>query len=96
MHGSTGLEPGVELLYAILPGFWNRGFASEAARAVVHLAFLDLALPELIGYTLSTNAGSQRVFERCGFWFEKELLRGNLPHRFYRLRAVDWARSGTA
>ena len=96
MHATTGPELGIELLYAILPGFWNRGFASEAARAVVHLAFLDLALPELIGYTLTTNGASQRVFERCGFRFEKELLRSDLPHRLYRLRAVDWARGGIA
>jgi ribosomal-protein-alanine N-acetyltransferase len=96
MHVTTGPEPGIELLYAILPGFWHRGLASEAARAVVYLAFEDLALPELIGYTLTTNSASHRVFERCGFRFEKELLRGDLPHRFYRLRSVDWARDAIA
>jgi [ribosomal protein S5]-alanine N-acetyltransferase len=91
LHSTQPGISGVELLYAFLPDVWGRGFATEAARAVVHLAFADLGLPELISTTLTTNVASQRVMEHCGFRLEREFERGGLPHRFYRLKAREWA-----
>jgi ribosomal-protein-alanine N-acetyltransferase len=81
---------GVELLYAFLPEAWGRGYATEAALAVVHLAFADLELTELVASTLTTNLPSRTVIERCGFQFEREGERAGLPHAFYRLRSIDW------
>jgi ribosomal-protein-alanine N-acetyltransferase len=94
LHTTEGAA-GVELLYAFLPDAWGHGYATEAARAVVHLAFADLGLTELVASMLVTNRPSQRVVERCGFRLEREMVRQGLSHRLYRLRAAEWAARDT-
>lgn len=43
-----------------------------------------------ICYTLTTNRASQRVMEKLGFRFEKEMIHAGLPHVFYRMTAADF------
>lgn len=68
MIGPKGpLTGAVEIGYGLRPEDWNRGLASEAARAVS--AWL-LALPEVERVTAETavlNAASARVLEKAGF-----------------------------
>ncbi len=44
--GTTGLRPledlGLEIFYSLAPGSWGKGYATEAARAVVEHALVDL------------------------------------------------------
>jgi RimJ/RimL family protein N-acetyltransferase len=56
-------EFGLELA----PEHWGRGFASEAARAILEFAFRDLGLEEVRGITVTENARVQRLVERLGF-----------------------------
>jgi ribosomal-protein-alanine N-acetyltransferase len=77
----------VEVAYALMPEFWGCGLATEIARAVVKIGFEQLALAQLVTYTLTTNQASRRVMEKVGFTFERELVHGarNLPHVLYRI-----------
>ncbi|MEZ4217202.1 MAG: GNAT family N-acetyltransferase [Myxococcota bacterium] len=74
----------VELGYALHPDAWARGFATEAARALVAVAFERLALPELVAFTLPTNAGSRRVMEAAGFHYERDIEHAGRTHVLYR------------
>lgn len=56
----------LELGYALLPAFWGRGLATEAARAVAAYAFRVTDVDHLIGFTHLENTASQRVLERIG------------------------------
>ncbi|HTQ40107.1 MAG TPA: GNAT family N-acetyltransferase [Pirellulales bacterium] len=91
--GRGGLRPVViegrdeiEVAYALLPEFWNQGLATEIARASVSAAFNDLGISELVCFTLPTNLASQRVMEKAGFVFERDMVWKDLPHVFYRLK----------
>lgn len=69
--GFTGLRfvdetPEVELLYGLLPEYWGRGLATEAAEAVLDYGFRELDLPRLVGRTDPPNSASVRVLERLG------------------------------
>ena len=77
----------VEIAYALMPAYWGRGLATEIARALVDIAFEQLAIPALVTYTLRTNLASRRVMEKAGFTYERELIHGalGLPHVLYRL-----------
>ena len=56
----------VELGYWIARPYWNRGFATEAARALVDIA-RTLKLPRLEASHFLDNPASARVLEKLGF-----------------------------
>jgi ribosomal-protein-alanine N-acetyltransferase len=83
----------IEVGYSLVPEFWGRGLATELARAIIDVAFTILDLPELVCFTLTTNFASQRVMQKAGFRFERELLYKELPHVLYRMRRGDEIKS---
>lgn len=82
-HGD-GLD-GVELVYTILPEFWNRGYTTEGARAALHHGFWVWNLPRIVSYTLPHNQASRRVMEKVGLCFEQTGPHAGLPHVWYGL-----------
>lgn len=68
--GTIGLRPledlGLEIFYSLAPGSWGKGYATEAARAVVELALVDLGLPEVLAEVDEGNAASVGVVRRLG------------------------------
>jgi RimJ/RimL family protein N-acetyltransferase len=63
--------PQADLGFAFLARHWGRGYAREAAAAVVELARERFHLPQLLAITDPQNTASQTVLERVGFHFEK-------------------------
>ncbi len=82
----------VGLAYAVMPDYWNRGFATEMAQASLDVGFEQLGFPEIGSWTLPANLASQRVVEKLGFHYERDFEFAGLLHRFYRLVAEDWGR----
>jgi len=68
--GTTGLRPledlGLEIFYSLAPGSWGKGYATEAARAVVEHALGPLGLPEVLAEVDEGNSASIAVIERLG------------------------------
>ncbi|MBI5878808.1 MAG: GNAT family N-acetyltransferase [Chloroflexi bacterium] len=67
--------------YEIAPELWGRGYASEAARAILTFGFAQLAMHRIWAWCVADNAGSARVLEKLGMTLEarereKELIRG--------------------
>jgi RimJ/RimL family protein N-acetyltransferase len=58
--------PCVEIGWRIAAKYWNRGFASEAARAALRFGFETLELEEIVSFTVPGNLPSRRVMERIG------------------------------
>src|SRR5215217_3551562 len=50
--------------------FWNHGYATEAARALVDAFFAYTAGPALASSARVINPTSRRVLEKCGFAFQ--------------------------
>jgi RimJ/RimL family protein N-acetyltransferase len=66
-----------ELGYRLLPGYWNKGIATEVASAWVQLRFQIPGLMNLMAFTHPENLGSIRVLEKTGFKFaHQECLMG--------------------
>jgi ribosomal-protein-alanine N-acetyltransferase len=95
-------EPGrytaeVGLFYAISPTQQRRGYASEAAQALVDYAFQELRLQRIVATTDYDNVGSMGVMSRLGMRVEKNPLAeppwlqvvGVLAHTDWRGRSVD-------
>ncbi len=68
--GTAGLRPlehlGFEIFYSLAPGSWGKGYATEAARAVVEHALGTLGLPEVLAEVDEGNTASVAVIERLG------------------------------
>ena len=73
--GCCGLQPhkpaqGIyELGFQLRVAFWGRGFAREAARAVVARAFTTLGIPALYAGHHPCNHASRGVLTRLGFHY---------------------------
>ncbi len=77
--GACGIDPrgdGIELGYWLGTAYWGRGFATEAARAVIDYAFGELAHETLQAGARVSNPASRRVLEKCAFqWTGVRLTR---------------------
>ncbi|HEX2559144.1 GNAT family N-acetyltransferase [Phenylobacterium sp.] len=77
--------------------FWGRGFAREAAGAVVAFTFGRLGFDHMVSGCLAENTGSARVLEMLGFrpteagvrWVKPR--QETLPYRSYRLQRDRFA-----
>lgn len=58
--------PCVEIGWRIAYAHWDKGIATEGARAALDAAFGELALPEVVSFTVTDNTRSRRVMERLG------------------------------
>jgi len=60
----------IDLGYHIVPAEWGKGFASEAARALITWAFDRLDVHRIQADCTAGNDASERVMIKCGFTFE--------------------------
>ncbi len=76
-----------DLGYFLLPAYWGRGYATEAAARVVGHAFSILQLDSLVAIIHPENAASIAVALKLGMQLEREELRSDGVLRLiYRLR----------
>lgn len=63
-----------DIAYAFLPQYEGRGYASEAARAVLEHAREQFSLGVVLGVVTFDNNGSMRVLEKLGFARESTVI----------------------
>ena len=56
----------VDLGYRLRRSAWNKGYATEGSRALIRMGFTDLGVERVFGHTMTVNAASRRVLEKCG------------------------------
>jgi RimJ/RimL family protein N-acetyltransferase len=60
--------------YAYLPQFWGRGYAREAAAAVLAHGHGAWALDRIVAVVTPHNAASIRLLEKIGMHFERTVV----------------------
>lgn len=58
--------PCVEVGWRLDADCWNRGYATEGARAALEYGFTTLRLDEIVSFTVPDNTRSRRVMEKIG------------------------------
>ena len=90
-------EEAPEIGYWLAFAFWGKGYATEAARAVIDYAFDDLHYAVLHAGARVSNPASRRVLEKCGFqWtgvglYRIRSLASSAPIDRFRLDRGLWA-----
>jgi ribosomal-protein-alanine N-acetyltransferase len=75
----------VELAYALQFECWGRGYATEAGRALLDIAFDRHGLPSVVAYARLDNERSRHVIEKLGFIYERDIEHEGEPYALYRL-----------
>ena len=97
--------PAVEIGWRLAAEHWGRGYATEAARAVVAHGFERLGLDEIVSFTTTANVRSRRVMEKLGMrrspdedFLHPLVAEGHpvRPHVLYRLRRHAFAPAAVA
>jgi len=96
--GCAGLDArgsALELGYWIGEPYWRHGYATEAAHALVDLAFRATAIDALDVSCRVINAASRRVIHKCGFQYcgqgmMNSICVGQVPVERYRLDRKTW------
>jgi RimJ/RimL family protein N-acetyltransferase len=77
--GFTGLNvpsfdapflPAIEIGWRLLPAYWGRGLAAEAARLALAYGFADLGAKDIVAFTAVRNIRSRALMERLGMRHE--------------------------
>jgi RimJ/RimL family protein N-acetyltransferase len=58
--------PAVEIGWRLAYEHWGKGLATEGARAAINFGFEELALNQIVSFTVPANLRSRRVMERLG------------------------------
>jgi RimJ/RimL family protein N-acetyltransferase len=66
-HAPDDQADTVSIGYRICRRHWRQGYATEAANAIVELAFQQYGIGHAVATTMAVNRGSRRVLERVGF-----------------------------
>jgi len=85
--------PGIEVGWALHPGAWGKGYATEAGAASVDYAFAHHDVDAIYSCILGENTRSQAVARRLGFtpWEERVLSHfPEMPHVVFRLTRSDY------
>ncbi|GAA0904828.1 GNAT family protein [Virgisporangium ochraceum] len=91
-----------EVGFVVTPAHQGHGYAAEAARAMLALAFDDLGLHRVIGRCDARNKASASVLERLGMrreahFVQNEIFKGEWGDEYvYAILADEFARSGRA
>ena len=59
-----------EIGYLLNKGYWNKGYATEAAKEVIKYGFEKLNLNKIWGHCVTVNIGSSRVMEKIGMIYQ--------------------------
>ena len=93
--GLNGTERGLELGYWIGEPWWGHGYATEAAHALVDLAFRATGIEVLHVACRVINGASRRVIHKCGFQYSGQgmmdsIAAGRTPVERYTLDRKTW------
>ena len=75
-HGGLNFVPKfaeTEVLWALHPDAWGKGYATESAAAIMARQAPEFDLRRIIGLVEAENAGSVRVLKKLGLTFERRL-----------------------
>lgn len=74
-----------ELGYRLMPKYWNKGYATEAANQLVNYAFETLKQKHLYAFVDPENNASIRVLEKSGFRNEGRFLYEGETHLWFHI-----------
>lgn len=96
---NTHFSPCVEIAWRLAYHAWHKGYATEAAKAMLEHGFNQCGLQEIVAFTVPSNFRSLRVMEKIGLTrdYKGDFIHPKVPpkhplqlHVLYRLTKSDY------
>lgn len=68
------IMPAVEVGWRFARHSWGKGYATEAAQAVLDFGLVELGLPEIVSIHQVGNDASCRIMQKLGMRFDRETI----------------------
>ncbi len=79
-----------EIGYAISKYYRNKGYTTQAAKALIKYLFEETNIDALSALALINNLSSNRIIQKCGFNFSNNIEVENRKFNWYKLRKEDY------
>ena len=79
----------MELGYRLLLNHWGKGYATEAAEAILNYGLVNLKIPRIIAFAIPQNTQSLKIIEKLGFRFLNEFEHAGLLHKLFEVTSED-------
>ena len=92
-HGGLNFVPEfgeTEVLWALHPDAWKKGYATEMARAALDYGFRELELPLIFAMTKPDNSPSQAVMRRLGLVYRKNVVYRGMDAQWLDIAREKW------
>ncbi|WP_417601537.1 GNAT family N-acetyltransferase [Owenweeksia hongkongensis] len=86
-------SPEIEVGYHLLPKFWKKGYAREAALYFMKFGFAVLKPESIISLIHIDNIPSQRVAQANGLTTNNKVIENHGPAYVYRISVEEWAKT---
>mgnify|MGYP001559627353 FL=1 len=79
----------MELGYRLLLNHWGKGYATEAAEAILNYGLVNLKIPRIIAFAIPQNTQSLKIIEKLGFRFLNEFEHAGLLHKLFEVASSN-------
>lgn len=80
----------LEIGYSIIPAYWGKGYATEAAIRCRDFAFQNDFAESIISIIHTENVRSEKVAMKNGMLKERQTIFRDMPVFVYRINKKDW------
>lgn len=75
----------VDIGFRFYQKFWNQGYGTESAKAVIEYAFINLKYPFLVAHAHINNLASHKVLKKCGLRPIRQIDYDGMPAILYQI-----------
>jgi ribosomal-protein-alanine N-acetyltransferase len=86
----NGVSNFIDIGYRLIPKFWGKGYASEAAIASLDFGFKTMKYECIYGAAEVANIGSNKVLQKIGLHFISEFNYKEIKANWYQLNKSDY------
>ncbi len=79
----------VEIGYRFYKNHWNKGYATESAKAAIQYGFDVLKLKTIYAHVHVDNLASHKVITKCGLNYIDQITHDNMPSSLYKIDNPD-------
>jgi len=81
----TKEEDEFDIGFRLVKKHWNKGFATEAAKACIDLGLSKFNMKEIVGRVMKDNLASIRVLEKLGLSFHQSTVTDGYEELIYKI-----------
>lgn len=85
LHVETNPDYPIEVGYRLHSKFWNKGYATEMAKAIISYG-KDIGLKIICAITIEQNTRSINVLEKCGLKYIEDRLYYEVQVKYYEVK----------